>query len=107
MTKRTNRRRSGWTPADIERAEAWWNRRDGNRPPSPVQTSTAQPAPTVPAHRSVHSEYLVCMECGERHRDLELHLAQAHGLDPVAYRRRWNLPEDYAMICPWDRMRPA
>lgn len=61
--------------------------------------------PVVSAFRSVHSDYVICMICGERHRNLAPHLDAAHGLDPVAYRQMWNLPTDYSMICPWDRMR--
>jgi hypothetical protein len=144
MSRKSTSRRSTWSTADIDGAEAWWRRKSSGRkepvdrpetrdvPPGPAAAdkvtdaaagprdpgpSRARPAsgtvprpapdgrdPAVPAYRSVHSEYLVCLECGERHRDLEPHLADAHGLDPVSYRKRWNLPEDYSMVCPWDRM---
>jgi len=46
----------------------------------------------VPAHLSVHSDYLICMECGQRHRDLEPHLREVHGMVPETYRCRWRLP---------------
>lgn len=132
--KRTDRRRSVWTPSDIERAGIWWRARrpapDGvgmlqneSQPPpagpraisrTPAKSPRIDPAaipapdgtlPVVPAHQSVHSEYVVCMECGQRHRNLAPHLREAHQTDPNSYRRRWSLPTDYSMICPWDRMR--
>jgi predicted transcriptional regulator len=56
--------------------------------------------PAVPVRRSVHRDYVVCLECGFRSQVLRRHLRTAHGLETVAYRARWNLPPDHPLISP-------
>jgi hypothetical protein len=93
-------------PESGKRTNAGRDRHAAKVTDAPAADETSRPRrPAVPAYLSVHSEYLVCMECAERHQDLAPHLRAAHGLEPEEYRRRWNLPEDYSMICPWDRLR--
>jgi predicted transcriptional regulator len=55
--------------------------------PTPTEPLT----PAVPIRRSVHPEYVVCLECGFRGRTLRRHLRVAHGLDPAAYYAREQL----------------
>jgi predicted transcriptional regulator len=43
--------------------------------------------PAVPTKRSVHHDYVVCLECGFRGRALRRHLQMGHGLDVAAYRQ--------------------
>ena len=63
-------------------------------PPEPART------PAVPVRRSVHRDYIVCLECGFRGQVLRRHLMVHHGLDPAAYQARWGLPADYPVISP-------
>jgi predicted transcriptional regulator len=66
------------------------------KPPVPTKALT----PAVPIRRSVHPEYVVCLECGFRGRTLRRHLNVAHGLDPAAYYARWKLPADHPITAP-------
>jgi predicted transcriptional regulator len=68
----------------------------GTPPEEPVVERT----PAVPIRRSVHRDYVVCLECGHRGQMVRRHLAAAHGLTVNEYRARWNLPADHAMIAP-------
>lgn len=54
-------------------------------------------APAVPVEQSVHPDYLICLEDGERLRRLKRHLLSAHGMTPEQYKAKWNLPGDYPM----------
>jgi predicted transcriptional regulator len=63
-------------------------------PPEPART------PAVPVRRSVHRDYIVCLECGFRGQVLRRHLMVHHGLDPAAYRAPWGLPADHPVISP-------
>ena len=56
--------------------------------------------PAVPIRRSVHRDYVVCLECGWRGQMLRRHLATGHGLTVEQYRPRWNLPPDHPMTAP-------
>jgi predicted transcriptional regulator len=57
-------------------------------------------APAVPVRRSVHRDYIVCLECGVKARTLKRHLQTAHSLVPQQYREKWSLPRDYPMVAP-------
>jgi len=48
-------------------------------------------APAVPIRRSVHRDYVVCLECGWRGLMVRRHLATGHGLTVEQCRARWNL----------------
>jgi predicted transcriptional regulator len=63
--------------------------------PQPVEL-----APAVPIRRSVHPEYVVCLDCGARAKMLRRHLMTAHNLTPVEYRERWKLPADHPLVAP-------
>lgn len=56
--------------------------------------------PAVPVRRSVTRDFVVCLDCGWRGQMLKRHLTTAHGLNVDAYRSRWNLPRDHAIIAP-------
>jgi predicted transcriptional regulator len=64
--------------------------------PTPTELLT----PAVPIRRSVHPEYVVCLECGFRGRTLRRHLRVAHDFDPTAYYARWKLPADHPITAP-------
>ena len=56
--------------------------------------------PAVPIRRSVHRDYVVCLDCGWRGQMLKRHLATGHGLTVEQYRVRWNLPREHPMTAP-------
>src|SRR5271170_3904448 len=51
--------------------------------------------PFVPIRRSVHPDYVVCLECGFRAQTLRRHLRAQHGLEVAQYRIRRNLLPDH------------
>jgi predicted transcriptional regulator len=66
----------------------------------PATELTIERTPAVSARRSVHRDYVVCMNCGWKGHMLRRHLTAAHGLNVTEYRARWNLPGDHPMTAP-------
>ncbi|TVR98034.1 MAG: MucR family transcriptional regulator [Rhodospirillales bacterium] len=62
--------------------------------------SAEQPVPAVPIRRSVHPDYIICLEDGKKLKMLKRHLKSAYNMTPEAYRERWGLPADYPMVAP-------
>ena len=56
--------------------------------------------PAVPIRRSVHRDYVVCLECGWRGQMVKRHLNTSHGLTVGQYRARWNLSPDHPITAP-------
>jgi MucR family transcriptional regulator, transcriptional regulator of exopolysaccharide biosynthesis len=56
--------------------------------------------PAVPIKRSVHRDYVVCLECGFRSRMLRRHPRTGHQLAVAEYRARWKLSPDHVLIAP-------
>jgi predicted transcriptional regulator len=61
----------------------------------PVAEVRDKRTPAVPIRRSVHEDYVVCLECGWRGQMLKRHLATSHGLSVDQYRARWSLPREH------------
>lgn len=59
-----------------------------------------RPQPAVPIRRSVHPDYIVCLEDGKKLKMLKRHLKTAYDMTPEAYRERWGLAADYPMVAP-------
>ena len=57
-------------------------------------------APAVPVKKSVHDDYIVCLEDGKRLKMLKRYLRSRYKLSPGEYRERWNLPPNYPMVAP-------
>jgi predicted transcriptional regulator len=66
----------------------------------PATEAEVERTPAVPIRRSVHRDYVVCLECGWRGQMLKRHVATGHGLTVEQYRARWNLPREHPMIAP-------
>jgi predicted transcriptional regulator len=66
----------------------------------PAADTEGERTPAVPIRRSVHRDYVVCLECGWRGQMLKWHLATGHGLSVEQYRARWNLTREHAMTAP-------
>lgn len=56
--------------------------------------------PAVNPKRSVHPDYIVCLEDGKRFKSLKRHLMTHYNLTPDEYRTKWGLPYDYPMVAP-------
>ena len=66
-------------------------------PPDPTGPARS---PAVPIRRSIHRDYLICLECGRRAKTMRRHLDTSHGLTPEQYRARWGLQKDYPISAP-------
>ena len=61
----------------------------------------AEPAkPAVSLKKSIHPDYLVCLEDGKRFKSLKRHLRTQYSMTPEQYRDKWGLPADYPMVAP-------
>jgi predicted transcriptional regulator len=66
----------------------------------PIAEDNEPRTPAVPIRRSVHRDYVVCLECGWRAQTLRRHLTTRHGLTVEQYRTRWNLTREHPMTAP-------
>jgi len=65
-----------------------------------AQVEEAPPEPAVPIRRSLHPDYLICLEDGRKLKMLRRHLRTAYNMSPEEYRAKWGLPADYPMVAP-------
>jgi len=68
----------------------------GSVPTAPAE----RPQPAVPIKKSVHADFIVCLEDGKKLKMLKRHLKTAYNMTPEAYRERWGLGSDYPMVAP-------
>ncbi|HTZ79481.1 MAG TPA: MucR family transcriptional regulator [Stellaceae bacterium] len=59
-----------------------------------------RPEPAVPVKKSIHPDYIICLEDGKKLKMLKRHLKTAYNMTPEQYRERWALPPDYPMVAP-------
>jgi predicted transcriptional regulator len=64
------------------------------------ERSTEKPKPAVQPGKSIHDDYIVCLEDGKKLKMLKRYLRSTYGMSPEDYRKRWNLPPDYPMVAP-------
>ncbi len=62
--------------------------------------SAEPPKPAVPVKRSVTSDYIVCLEDGQKFKSLKRHLRAQYNMTPEQYREKWGLLPDYPMVAP-------
>ncbi len=86
--------------------------RTGNRPVAPPPTadqtastpkkrpsSSKKPAmPAVPPDQAVSPDAITCLLCGKDVQILKSHLTRSHKTNWEAYRKQFDLPEDYPVI---------
>jgi predicted transcriptional regulator len=65
-------------------------------PPEPDEVLT----PAVSVRRSVHRDYVTCLDCGYRGRTLRRHISIRHGLSWEEYRQRWGLRSNHPLTAP-------
>ena len=56
--------------------------------------------PAVSVRRSVHHDYVVCLDCGYRGKTLRRHLSIRHGLTRDDYLKRWGLKSNHPLTAP-------
>jgi predicted transcriptional regulator len=56
--------------------------------------------PAVSVRRSVHQDYVICLDCGYRAKTLRRHIRTRHGLGRDEYLRRWGLRSDHPLTAP-------
>ena len=66
------------------------------RPNHPEELRT----PAVSVRRSVHQDYVVCLDCGYRGKTLRRHINRQQGLSRDEYRERWGLQNDHPLTAP-------
>lgn len=64
------------------------------------ETEAEPQTPAVPIKKSVHNDYIICLEDGKKYKSLKRHLGVHYGLTPDEYRQKWNLPASYPMVAP-------
>jgi predicted transcriptional regulator len=79
--------------ADIHEALSRASQRNSN-----IEREELKPA--VPPKKSVHEDYLICLEDGKKFKSLKRHLRTHYNLSPEEYREKWGLPHDYPMVAP-------
>ena len=62
----------------------------------PVDAQT----PAVPIKKSIHPDFIICLEDGKKFKSLKRHLRTKYDLSPEDYRAKWGLPMDYPMVAP-------
>jgi predicted transcriptional regulator len=56
--------------------------------------------PAVSPKKSVHDDYIICLEDGKKFKSLKRHLRTHYNLSPEEYREKWGLAHDYPMVAP-------
>lgn len=59
-----------------------------------------RPKPAVNPKKSVHDDYIICLEDGKKFKSLKRHLMSHYGLTPEQYREKWGLDVTYPMVAP-------
>ena len=56
--------------------------------------------PAVPPKKSIHDDFIICLEDGKKFKSLKRHLRTHYNLSPEEYREKWGLAHDYPMVAP-------
>ena len=62
--------------------------------------SAIKQKPAVAPKKSVHHDYIICLEDGKQFKSLKRHLRTHYDLSPEEYREKWGLGHDYPMVAP-------
>ncbi|MBD0415926.1 MucR family transcriptional regulator [Oryzicola mucosus] len=71
--------------------------RIGGAPEAPV---VDRQKPAVNPKRSVHDDYIICLEDGKKFKSLKRHLMTHYDMTPEQYREKWGLDANYPMVAP-------
>ena len=67
---------------------------------APPEVKAEPLKPAVPIKKSVHPDYLICLEDGKKLKMLKRHLRTTYNMTPEEYRAKWGLAPDYPMVAP-------
>ena len=67
---------------------------------APEQPIAEKLKPAVNPKRSVHDDYIICLEDGKKFKSLKRHLMTHYNLTPDQYREKWALDPTYPMVAP-------
>lgn len=67
---------------------------------SPEPQTIDKQKPAVSPKKSVHDDYIICLEDGKKFKSLKRHLMTHYGLTPEQYREKWGLDVNYPMVAP-------
>lgn len=67
---------------------------------SSEQVPIEKQKPAVNPKRSVHDDYIICLEDGKKFKSLKRHLMTHYSLTPDQYREKWGLDANYPMVAP-------
>lgn len=56
--------------------------------------------PAVSPKRSVHDDFIICLEDGKKFKSLKRHLMTHYAMTPDQYREKWGLDPSYPMVAP-------
>jgi predicted transcriptional regulator len=59
-----------------------------------------KPKPAVNPKKSIHEDYIICLEDGKKFKSLKRHLMTHYNLTPEQYREKWGLEPGYPMVAP-------
>jgi predicted transcriptional regulator len=65
---------------------------------APVAKEELRPA--VPVKKSLHPDYIICLEDGKKFKSLKRHLRTHYDMSPEEYREKWGLDPSYPMVAP-------
>ncbi len=88
---------AGELPSLISEVHAALGRMDVPAAPAPV---AEKQKPAVNPKRSIHDDYIICLEDGKKFKSLKRHLMTHFGLSPEQYREKWELDANYPMVAP-------
>jgi len=64
-----------------------------------LSANAGKPVPAVDPKKSVHNDYIICLEDGAKLKSLKRYLIAKYNMTPEQYRAKWGLPRDYPMVC--------
>jgi predicted transcriptional regulator len=67
---------------------------------TPEQAPAEKQKPAVNPKKSVHDEYIICLDDGKKFKSLKRHLMTHYGMTPDQYREKWGLDPSYPMVAP-------
>ncbi len=62
--------------------------------------AAAKQKPAVSPKKSIHHDFLICLEDGKKFKSLKRHIRTHYDLSPEEYREKWGLSHDYPMVAP-------
>ncbi|MBP0438877.1 MucR family transcriptional regulator [Tianweitania sediminis] len=72
--------------------------RVGSVAAEPVAPEKQKPA--INPKKSVHDDFIVCLEDGKKFKSLKRHLMTHYNMTPEQYREKWGLDASYPMVAP-------